>query len=163
MVLRMIQSSKINYEVLRKTYHEFIEECNNNNESTIQLTVSSLSTSSSDNTANYDDDNNNNNIRSIQDVINNGILPATLPEQIPSSIIIINNDQQQQQNNDNVEIDEVVLDEQYDNVTTEFINNIYRILFDIHIQDGQLQCPITQRLFPIKDGIPNMILHEDEL
>jgi multifunctional methyltransferase subunit TRM112 len=28
---------------------------------------------------------------------------------------------------------------------------------------GHLVCPDTGRRFPINDGIPNMILHEDEL
>jgi multifunctional methyltransferase subunit TRM112 len=29
--------------------------------------------------------------------------------------------------------------------------------------EGILLCPDTGRKFPIKDGIPNMILHEDEV
>ena len=40
---------------------------------------------------------------------------------------------------------------------------LHFFLFDIHVIDGFLICPDTGRKFPIKDGIPNMILHEDEI
>lgn len=43
------------------------------------------------------------------------------------------------------------------------IANLHLILFDIHVLEGHLVCPDTGRKFPIKEGIPNMILHEDEL
>jgi multifunctional methyltransferase subunit TRM112 len=39
----------------------------------------------------------------------------------------------------------------------------HRVLFDIHVMEGHLVCPDTGRRFPIKGGIPNMILHEDEI
>jgi multifunctional methyltransferase subunit TRM112 len=41
--------------------------------------------------------------------------------------------------------------------------SLFRWLFEIHVLEGCLVCPDTKREFPIKDGIPNMILHEDEL
>ncbi|GKY96395.1 hypothetical protein MPSEU_000599100 [Mayamaea pseudoterrestris] len=41
--------------------------------------------------------------------------------------------------------------------------NLHKVLFDIHVIEGTLICPDTGRRFPIKDSIPNMILHEDEL
>ena len=40
---------------------------------------------------------------------------------------------------------------------------MHKILFDVHIVEGHLICPGTGRKFPIRDGIPNMILHEDEI
>ncbi|KAG7356306.1 Trm112p-like protein [Nitzschia inconspicua] len=40
---------------------------------------------------------------------------------------------------------------------------LHVILFNIHILEGSLICPDTGRQFPIKDGIPNMMLHEDEI
>ncbi|GAX26934.1 multifunctional methyltransferase subunit TRM112 [Fistulifera solaris] len=43
------------------------------------------------------------------------------------------------------------------------VNDLYFVLFDVHVKNGCLVCPATQRKFPIKDGIPNMILHEDEI
>mmetsp|Transcript_5357 Transcript_5357/g.8456 ORF Transcript_5357/g.8456 Transcript_5357/m.8456 type:complete len:135 (-) Transcript_5357:161-565(-) len=51
--------------------------------------------------------------------------------------------------------------------STDDGNNIlealHQVLFDIHVIEGHLICPDTGRKFPIKDGIPNMILHEDEI
>ena len=52
------------------------------------------------------------------------------------------------------------LDETRDSV---LIANLHRVLFDIHVQEGFLVCPSSGRKFPVKDGIPNMILHEDEI
>ena len=40
---------------------------------------------------------------------------------------------------------------------------LHRVMFDIHIIEGNLICPDTGRKFPIKESIPNMILHEDEI
>ena len=40
---------------------------------------------------------------------------------------------------------------------------LHFFLFDVHVLEGILVCPDTGRKFPIKDGIPNMILHEDEV
>lgn len=40
---------------------------------------------------------------------------------------------------------------------------LHRVLFDFHVEEGFLICPDTGRQYPIKEGIPNMILHEDEL
>jgi multifunctional methyltransferase subunit TRM112 len=34
---------------------------------------------------------------------------------------------------------------------------------DLHVLEGNLVCPDTGQKFPIKEGIPNMILHEDEI
>ena len=52
------------------------------------------------------------------------------------------------------------LSEELDDAT---ISALYTIMFDVHVMEGNLVCPDTGRKFPIKDGIPNMILHEDEL
>ncbi len=43
------------------------------------------------------------------------------------------------------------------------LETLHFFLFDVHVVEGMLQCPDTGRKFPIKDGIPNMILHEDEV
>ena len=40
---------------------------------------------------------------------------------------------------------------------------LHTVLMDVHILEGNLICPDTGRKFPIKEGIPNMILHEDEV
>lgn len=44
-----------------------------------------------------------------------------------------------------------------------FLMKVHHALLDVHILDGGLQCPETGRVFPVKDGIPNMLLHEDEV
>ena len=43
------------------------------------------------------------------------------------------------------------------------IQNLHKVLFDIHVTAGVLICPDTGRKFPIVQGIPNMVLHEDEI
>ena len=45
----------------------------------------------------------------------------------------------------------------------EFLKSVHKLLFDIHVKSGNLVCPVSGRKFPIKDGIPNMLLHEDEV
>ncbi len=43
------------------------------------------------------------------------------------------------------------------------LKKLHIVLFDIHIVEGNLICPDTGRRFNIKMGIPNMILHADEI
>jgi multifunctional methyltransferase subunit TRM112 len=45
----------------------------------------------------------------------------------------------------------------------EFLRKVHHLLFEVHVIDGFLVCPQSGRKFPIKDGIPNMLLHEDEV
>lgn len=40
---------------------------------------------------------------------------------------------------------------------------LHHLLFEVHVQNGSLVCPESNRRFPIKDGIPNMLLYEDEV
>ena len=44
-----------------------------------------------------------------------------------------------------------------------FLRKVHHALLDIHLMDGRLLCPETGRPFVVKDGIPNMLLHEDEV
>ena len=50
-----------------------------------------------------------------------------------------------------------------EDIPTATLEALYHVLFNIHIIEGNLICPDTGRKFPIKQGIPNMILHEDEI
>lgn len=56
-----------------------------------------------------------------------------------------------------------------DDVTEElmgdenFLRKVHHLLFEVHVIEGQLVCPQSGRKFPVKDGIPNMLLHEDEV
>ena len=45
----------------------------------------------------------------------------------------------------------------------ELLQALHHVLFDIHLMEGFLICPDSGRRFPVKDSIPNMILHEDEI
>ena len=51
-------------------------------------------------------------------------------------------------------------DDLYDD---ELLAKLHTVLMDLHVLEGNLVCPDTGRKFPIKEGIPNMILHEDEI
>jgi multifunctional methyltransferase subunit TRM112 len=50
-----------------------------------------------------------------------------------------------------------------DDLDESTVISLYRFLFDIHLLEGHLVCPDTGRKFPVSQGIPNMVLHEDEL
>ena len=50
-----------------------------------------------------------------------------------------------------------------DNVDETVLKNLHDVMFDIHVVEGVLICPDTGRRFMINMGIPNMILHEDEI
>lgn len=45
----------------------------------------------------------------------------------------------------------------------DFLKKIHHILLEVDIINGELVCPETGRKFPINDGIPNMLLNEDEV
>lgn len=45
----------------------------------------------------------------------------------------------------------------------DFLQKLHHILMEIDIIEGNLECPETGRLFPITEGIPNMLLNEDEV
>ena len=49
------------------------------------------------------------------------------------------------------------------NLTQDAICDLHRVLFDVYLVEGWLVCPDTGRKFPVKECIPNMILHEDEI
>jgi multifunctional methyltransferase subunit TRM112 len=43
-----------------------------------------------------------------------------------------------------------------------FLQALYHILMNVHLVKGMLTCPVTGREFPVQDGIPNMVLEEEE-
>ena len=45
----------------------------------------------------------------------------------------------------------------------EFLKRVHHALLDVHVIQGNLVCPETGRKFPVKEGIPNMLLNEDEV
>ncbi|KAL3805958.1 hypothetical protein ACHAW5_002494 [Stephanodiscus triporus] len=54
-------------------------------------------------------------------------------------------------------------DEDLTSLDDATISSLHRALFDVYLVEGYLVCPDTGRKFPVKDSIPNMILHEDEI
>jgi len=44
-----------------------------------------------------------------------------------------------------------------------FLRDVHHVLLEVHVMEGELVCPETGRKFAIRDGVPNMLLHEDEI
>ena len=45
----------------------------------------------------------------------------------------------------------------------DFLRRFHHALLQLHLEEGALICPETGRRFPVNKGIPNMLLHEDEV
>ncbi|CAD7932512.1 unnamed protein product [Amoebophrya sp. A25] len=45
----------------------------------------------------------------------------------------------------------------------EFLQMMHLVLQDVLLMDGALICPESGRAFPVEKGIPNMLLHDDEI
>merc|ERR1712181_206066 len=45
----------------------------------------------------------------------------------------------------------------------DFLRKAHHALLEIEVINGDLVCPETSRKFPVTDGIPNMLLNEDEI
>lgn len=45
----------------------------------------------------------------------------------------------------------------------EFLKMAHHVLLEVEVINGDLVCPETGRKFPVTDGIPNMLLNEDEV
>jgi len=45
----------------------------------------------------------------------------------------------------------------------DFLKKAHHVLLEVEVQEGFLVCPETGRKFPVKNGIPNMLLNEDEV
>eukprot|EP00397_Hematodinium_sp_SG-2012_P037733 GEMP01040935.1.p1 GENE.GEMP01040935.1~~GEMP01040935.1.p1 ORF type:complete len:146 (+),score=19.80 GEMP01040935.1:44-439(+) len=50
-----------------------------------------------------------------------------------------------------------------ENISDDIARALHFILFDLHIIEGVLVCPESGREFPVEKGIPNMLLHDDEV
>jgi len=55
-----------------------------------------------------------------------------------------------------------------DSVTEEMLQNedflklLHHVLLEVHLEEGSLICPETGRKFSVAQGIPNLLLNEDE-
>lgn len=54
------------------------------------------------------------------------------------------------------------LDPSYHSRDDAFLRALHHALLEVALVEGALVCPETGRKFPVKKGIPNMLLHEDE-
>ncbi|XP_006814027.1 multifunctional methyltransferase subunit TRM112-like protein [Saccoglossus kowalevskii] len=45
----------------------------------------------------------------------------------------------------------------------EFLKEAHRVMMMVEVVEGSLVCPESGRKFPISNGIPNMLLNEDEV
>ncbi|XP_067662802.1 multifunctional methyltransferase subunit TRM112-like protein [Haliotis asinina] len=45
----------------------------------------------------------------------------------------------------------------------EFLKQAHHVLMQVEVIEGNLVCPESGRKFPISNGIPNMLLNEDEV
>lgn len=45
----------------------------------------------------------------------------------------------------------------------EFLQKFHHALLEVYVEEGALVCPETGRRFEIQQGIPNLLLHEDEV
>lgn len=45
----------------------------------------------------------------------------------------------------------------------EFLKAFHHALLEVHLEEGALVCPETGRKFPVSQGIPNLLLQEDEV
>jgi multifunctional methyltransferase subunit TRM112 len=54
------------------------------------------------------------------------------------------------------------LAEDYDK-NDDFLRKAHHALFEIEVITGEMECPETGRKFPIQNGVPNMLVNEDEV
>lgn len=47
--------------------------------------------------------------------------------------------------------------------TQAYLQEMHHVLLQVHVIEGKLVCPESGRVFPISNGIPNMLLREDEV
>ncbi|KAJ1921770.1 hypothetical protein H4219_000503 [Mycoemilia scoparia] len=45
----------------------------------------------------------------------------------------------------------------------EFLSALHTVLLEVHIKEGKMTCNGCNHVYPIKDGVPNMLLAEHEI
>ncbi|KAF9039276.1 hypothetical protein BJ165DRAFT_378079 [Panaeolus papilionaceus] len=53
--------------------------------------------------------------------------------------------------------------EQPEMLDDEFLQNLHHVLLEIHVEEGTMSCPNCKHIYPIFNGIPNMLLAEHEI
>ncbi|KIY70054.1 Trm112p-domain-containing protein [Cylindrobasidium torrendii FP15055 ss-10] len=59
--------------------------------------------------------------------------------------------------------DETLPLQQPEMLDDEFLKNLHHVLLEIHIEEGSMTCPNCAHVYPISNGIPNMLLAEHEI
>ncbi|KAF4565620.1 hypothetical protein EYR40_002313 [Pleurotus pulmonarius] len=54
-------------------------------------------------------------------------------------------------------------DEQPEMMDDELLKTLHHVLLEVHIEEGQMICPNCNHVYPISNGIPNMLLAEHEI
>ncbi|KAH8990551.1 Trm112p-domain-containing protein [Lactarius akahatsu] len=47
--------------------------------------------------------------------------------------------------------------------TTDLLKQLHHVLLETHIDEGSMTCPNCGHVYPISNGIPNMLLAEHEI
>ncbi|KZT65720.1 Trm112p-domain-containing protein [Daedalea quercina L-15889] len=45
----------------------------------------------------------------------------------------------------------------------EFLQKLHHVLLEVHVEEGAMICPNCNHVYPISNGIPNMLLAEHEI
>lgn len=45
----------------------------------------------------------------------------------------------------------------------DFLKSAHHVMLEVEVVEGELECPESGRKFPVSEGIPNMLLKEDEV
>ncbi|KAF9782497.1 Trm112p-domain-containing protein [Thelephora terrestris] len=53
--------------------------------------------------------------------------------------------------------------EQPEMIDDDLLKALHHVLLEIHIEEGQMTCPNCNHVYPISNGIPNMLLAEHEI
>ncbi|KAF8919473.1 Trm112p-domain-containing protein [Mucidula mucida] len=53
--------------------------------------------------------------------------------------------------------------EQPEMLDDDFLKSLHHVLLEIHVEEGSMTCPNCQHVYPISNGIPNMLLAEHEI
>ncbi|KZT30088.1 Trm112p-domain-containing protein [Neolentinus lepideus HHB14362 ss-1] len=48
-------------------------------------------------------------------------------------------------------------------IDDDFLKTLHHVLLEIHVEEGAMVCPNCKHVYPISNGIPNMLLADHEI